>query len=127
MLIIQPRSKKNQNGPRTSLMGPGGVVWEKKNEYKKSRETVPLKWHGLDGIFLDEDSMHAGLLLVDICLLRSGPLLVTTVFTLANLYPEADFFSVKRHVYLYEDAHLLYKMDIFIQINMPFYTKKSCL
>ena len=42
MLIIQPRSKTNQNGPRTSLMGPGGVVWGK-TEYKKSRETVPLK------------------------------------------------------------------------------------
>ena len=24
-------------------MGPGGVVWGKKTEYKKSRETVPLK------------------------------------------------------------------------------------
>ena len=23
-------------------MGPGGVVWGKKTEYKKSRETVPL-------------------------------------------------------------------------------------
>ena len=42
MLITQPRSKKNQNGLRTSLMGPGGVVLEK-NEYTNSRETVPLK------------------------------------------------------------------------------------
>ena len=42
MLITQPRSKKNQNGPSTSLMGPGGVVWGEKTEYKKSRETVPL-------------------------------------------------------------------------------------
>ena len=41
MLITQPRSKKNQNGPRTSLKGPGGAVWEK-TDYKKSRETVPL-------------------------------------------------------------------------------------
>ena len=35
------KKQKNQNGPRTSLMGPGGVVWGK-IEYKKSRETVPL-------------------------------------------------------------------------------------
>ena len=42
MLITQPRSKKNQNGPSTSLMGPGGAVWGKKTYYKKSRETVPL-------------------------------------------------------------------------------------
>ena len=42
MLITQPRSKKNQNGPRTSLMGPGGAVWGEKTDYKKSRETVPL-------------------------------------------------------------------------------------
>ena len=34
MLITQPRSKKNQNGPRTSLMGPGGVVWGKKPSTK---------------------------------------------------------------------------------------------
>ena len=42
MLITQSRSKKNQNGPRTSLMGSGGVVWGK-TEYKKSCETVPLR------------------------------------------------------------------------------------
>ena len=42
MLIAQPRSKKNKNGPWTSLMGPGGVVLGEKTEYKKSRETVPL-------------------------------------------------------------------------------------
>jgi len=41
MLVTQPRSKKNQNGPRTSLMGPGGAVWEK-TDFKKSPETVPL-------------------------------------------------------------------------------------
>jgi len=41
MLITQPKSKKNQNGPRTSLMGPGGAVWEK-TDHKKSLETVPL-------------------------------------------------------------------------------------
>jgi len=35
------------------------------------------------------------------------------------------FFSVKQHVYMNEYAHLLWKMVIFIQINMPFYTKKS--
>jgi len=29
MLITQPRSKKNQNGPRISLMWPGVAVWEK--------------------------------------------------------------------------------------------------
>ena len=34
MLITQPRNKKNQNGPRTSLMGPGGVVWGKKPSTK---------------------------------------------------------------------------------------------
>ena len=34
MLITQPRSKKNQNGPRTSLMGPGGAVWGKKPSTK---------------------------------------------------------------------------------------------
>ena len=34
-------------------------------------------------------------------------------------------FGVKRHVYLYEDDHLLKKMRIFIQINMPFYTLKN--
>jgi len=42
MLLTQPRSWKNQNGPRKSLMGPGGAVWVKKTDYKKSRETVPL-------------------------------------------------------------------------------------
>jgi len=42
MLITQPIGKKNRNGPRTCLMGPGGVVWGEKTEYKKSRETVPL-------------------------------------------------------------------------------------
>ena len=26
-------------------MGPGGVVWVKKTEYKISRETVPLKYY----------------------------------------------------------------------------------
>jgi len=36
MLITQPRSKKNQNGPRTSLMGPGGAVWGKKPTTKIS-------------------------------------------------------------------------------------------
>ena len=35
MLITQPRSKKNQNGPRTSLMGPGGAVWGEKNRLQK--------------------------------------------------------------------------------------------
>jgi len=38
MLITQPRSKQNQNGPSTSLMGPGGAVCG-----KKPHETVPLK------------------------------------------------------------------------------------
>ena len=44
-------------------MGPGGVVWGKKTEYKKSRETVPLNFvlydallsrikHGLEGVQL---------------------------------------------------------------------------
>jgi hypothetical protein len=42
MLITQPRSKKNQNGSRTSLMGPGVAVWGK-TDCKKSRETVPLR------------------------------------------------------------------------------------
>ena len=42
MLITQPRSKKNPKGPRTSQMGLGGAVWEKKPNYKKSHETVPL-------------------------------------------------------------------------------------
>ena len=27
--LTQPRSQKNQNGPRTCLMGPGGAVWGK--------------------------------------------------------------------------------------------------
>ena len=35
------------------------------------------------------------------------------------------FFGVKRHVNLNEDAHLLQKMGIFIQISMPIYTKES--
>ena len=43
MHITHPRRKKNQNGPRTSLMGPGGVVRGKKPSTKKYRETVPLK------------------------------------------------------------------------------------
>ena len=30
MPITQPMGKKNQNGPRPSLIGPGGVVWGKK-------------------------------------------------------------------------------------------------
>jgi len=30
MPITQPIGKKNWNGPRTCLMGPGGVVWGKK-------------------------------------------------------------------------------------------------
>ena len=34
MLITQPRSKKNRNAPRTSLMGPGGAVWGKKPSTK---------------------------------------------------------------------------------------------
>ena len=34
MLITQPRSKTTQNGPRTSLMGPGGVVWGKNQSTK---------------------------------------------------------------------------------------------
>ena len=34
MLITQPRSKKNRNSPRTSLMGPGGAVWGKKPRTK---------------------------------------------------------------------------------------------
>jgi len=54
MLITQPRSKKNQNSPRTSLMVPGGVVWGK-TEYKKSCETVPLRggwWLGGPGLEL---------------------------------------------------------------------------
>ena len=37
------------------------------------------------------------------------------------------FFNVKWHVYMYEYAHLLWKLGIFIQINMPFYTKMACL
>ena len=39
---------------------------------------------------------------------------------------EADFFGVKRHVYLYEDAPI-FKMRIFLQITMSFYTKKPPL
>ena len=42
MLITQPRSKKNQNGPRTSLMGPGGVVWGK-NRVQKISWDCPFK------------------------------------------------------------------------------------
>ena len=42
MLITLPRSKKYQNVPTTSLMGPGGAVWGKQTDYKKARETVPL-------------------------------------------------------------------------------------
>ena len=42
MLITQPRSKKNQNGPRTSLMGPGGVVGGK-NRVQKISQDCPLK------------------------------------------------------------------------------------
>ena len=34
MLITQPKSKKNLNGLRTSLMGPGGAVGGKKTDYK---------------------------------------------------------------------------------------------
>ena len=34
MPITQPIGKKNQNGPRTCLMGPGGVVWGKKPNTK---------------------------------------------------------------------------------------------
>ena len=30
LLVTQPKSKKNRNGPRTSLIGPGGAGrWEK--------------------------------------------------------------------------------------------------
>ena len=36
-------------------------------------------------------------------------------------------FGVKWHVYLYEYAHLLHIEDIFIQINMQFFTKTACL
>ena len=36
MLITQPRSIKNQNGPRTSLMGPGRAVWGKNRLQKIS-------------------------------------------------------------------------------------------
>ena len=35
MLTNRPRSKTNRNGPRTSLMGPGGAVWGKKPSTKK--------------------------------------------------------------------------------------------
>jgi len=43
MLITQPRSKENQNGPRTSLMGPGGAVWGKKpSRYKKISWDCPF-------------------------------------------------------------------------------------
>jgi len=34
MPITQPIGKKNRNGPRTCLMGPGGVVWGKKPSTK---------------------------------------------------------------------------------------------
>ena len=34
MLITQLRSKKNRNGPRTALMGPGGDVWGEKPSTK---------------------------------------------------------------------------------------------
>jgi len=34
MLITQPRSKKNRNGPRTSLMGPGGAFLGEKPSTK---------------------------------------------------------------------------------------------
>ena len=44
MLITLPRSKKHWISPWTSLMGPGGAVWGKKIEYKKSCETVPLRY-----------------------------------------------------------------------------------
>ena len=37
------------------------------------------------------------------------------------------FFSVKWHVYMYEDAHLLLKMRNFIQENMPFWAFTACL
>ena len=36
-------------------------------------------------------------------------------------------FWCKRHVYIYEDAYILQKMRIFIQINMPFWCKIACL
>ena len=42
MLITQPRSKVNQNGPSTSLMGPGGAVWEK-NWIQKISWDCPFK------------------------------------------------------------------------------------
>ena len=32
--------------------------------------------------------------------------------------PKGGFFGVQRHVYLYEDVHLLWKMRIFIQKNL---------
>ena len=42
MLITQPIGKKNQNGSKTCLMGPGEVVFGGKNQVQKSRKTVPL-------------------------------------------------------------------------------------
>ena len=62
MLITQPKSKTIQNGPRTSLTGPGVAVWwrEKKPNTKISRETVPLKQmispaHPEDDVLEDDD------------------------------------------------------------------------
>ncbi len=51
MLTTQPRSKENKNGPRTSLMGPGGVVWGE-NRIQKSCETVPLSIASTDTTYI---------------------------------------------------------------------------
>ena len=55
MLITQPRSKRNQNGPRTTLMGPGGAVWEKKPSTKNLVRLslwplieIYVAWRGLE-------------------------------------------------------------------------------
>ena len=57
----------------------------------------------------------------------SNPLSIHCVLPLSVPDLRRILFCVKRHIYMCEDAHLLQKMGIFIQINMPFYTKTACL
>ena len=58
MLITQPKSKKNPNGPRTSLMGPGGAGWGK-NWLQKISWDCPFKLKPFAIYYLSRDPANS--------------------------------------------------------------------